>query len=120
MSWLFDKPILQSDSANIRRSNRLKQISNNHDEPLQENLQQANTSGLNSLSSSESPRKFLKHRLFDISQLRNTSRFTPAVQCDVLGDKSCSGDKESQTFAEQTYVDSNNEELIFHTKCQVL
>ena len=113
MSWLFDKPTLQGESANTRRSNRLSYLSSIHDEPLQEHLQAANSSGLNSLSSGASPRRFLKHRLFDIRQLRNTSRFTPGVKRDVPCDKSSYGDNESQTISEQKAVDLNTEERIF-------
>merc|ERR1719481_2136598 len=75
----------ESTSSRHRPTDILINYSDQDEQLIQRNSQDSASSGLNSLSSSQGARKFLKHRLFDIGQLRNTSRF-----------KSCKGDAKSE------------------------
>eukprot|EP00092_Neocalanus_flemingeri_P007267 GFUD01007847.1.p1 GENE.GFUD01007847.1~~GFUD01007847.1.p1 ORF type:complete len:568 (+),score=124.23 GFUD01007847.1:84-1706(+) len=86
--WLFDEETFEAEAASLMRSRTIYNLgrnSNIQEEELLSSSQGTNNLGLNVLSTHNIPRRFLKHRLFDISQLRDTTRFKERVK----GDKSC-------------------------------
>ena len=100
MNWLFDEETFP-DEFTTPISSGIIYNSNLQDNFPLKGSQEANSLGLNVLSSSENPKRFLKHRLFDISQLRDTSRFKNRGNGDAPGDKSCVDDQRKHKFPEQ-------------------
>jgi len=91
MKWLLDEKAYRKENDKLTSSRmiyNLEQNSNILDNIPLDSSQEINNFGLNVLSAGNSPRKFLKHRLFDIDQLRDTTRFKNKV-------KSLNSDKES-------------------------
>jgi len=64
--------------------------------------------GLNAISKRQVKRSFLKHRLFDISQLRNTSRFKNIVNENAISGK-------SNKIGPSTYPDQTTRDKAFES-----
>jgi len=111
MSWLFDEPVLRDESARIRRpTEHLIYNSYSDEESLRRSGKGSNSSGLNALSSSQGSRRFLKHRLFDIGQLRDTSRFKSEETSDLSSENL---ERDEETSFAQKVSNFNSEKSKF-------